>query len=169
MYSLNVPLPGSVGSLARDLGVRLTDATVRQRGEHTLVCKRLGRGDAATYHELEARAREVLVGQSPFEVRVAGVDCFPEAATGASPVVYLTVESPGLEALHRRLCAVFDPVEGIEGDDYVPHVTVARGGSVERAADLRERPFEPVEWTVPELAFWDAERGQSVSTVSLSG
>lgn len=169
MYSLNVPVPSAVARLAGDLARDLPEARSRRRGEHTLVCKRLGRGDAATYHELEARAREALAGEPPFEVRVAGVDCFTEAATGASPVVYLTVESPGLEALHERLCDVFDTVDGIEGDDYVPHVTVARGGSVERAADLRERPFEPIEWTVPELAFWDAERSQSVSTVALSG
>jgi len=169
VYSLNVPVPGTVASLATDLGTRLGTATVRRRGEHTLVAKRLGDGDAATYHELEARAREALTGAPPFEVAVTGVDVFAEAAAGESPVVYLSVESPGLEALHERLCETFDPVDGMEDDDYIPHITVARGGSVERAADLRERSFDPVEWPVSELQFWDAEHGQSVSTVALSG
>ncbi|WP_415379311.1 2'-5' RNA ligase family protein [Halosimplex sp. TS25] len=167
MYSLNVPVPGTVAALAGDLGTRLGTAEVRRRGEHTLVAKRLGTGDAATYHEIEARAREVLAGEPPFEVRVYGVDVFTDVPRGEGPVVYLAVESPGLEALHHRLCEVFDPVEAIEGDEYVPHVTVARGGSVQRAADLRDTPFDPVEWAVERVEFWDAERGQSVSSVSL--
>lgn len=167
MYSLNVPVPGTVGSLARDLGTRLATAAVRPRGEHTLVAKRLGRGDAADYHGLEARARDSLRGEPPFEVRVAGVDVFTDVPRGEGPVVYLTVDSPGLEALHRRLCDAFDPIEAVEGEAYVPHITVARGGSVERAADLRANPFDPVEWTVERLAFWDAEHSQSVSSVSL--
>ena len=167
MYSLNVPVPGRVAALARDLGTRLTAADVRQRGEHTLVCKRLGSGDEPTYHELEARARDVLRGEPPFEVRVGGVDVFTDVPDGEGPVVYLAVESPGLVALHERLCAVFDPVDGIEGDDYVPHVTVARGGPVERVTDLRDTSVDPVEWTVERLEFWDAEYGQSVSSVSL--
>jgi len=169
VYSLNVPLPSSVGSLAHDLGRRLGATSVRQRGDHTLVAKRLGRGDAARYHELEARARDALADQPPFAVRIAGTDAFLEAESGESPVVYLAVESPGLAALHRRLCEVFDPVEGIEGEDYVPHVTVARGVDPERIADLPERPYEPIEWTVSELSFWDAEHSQSVSTVQLRG
>ncbi|MFB6139241.1 MAG: 2'-5' RNA ligase family protein [Halosimplex sp.] len=167
MYSLNVPVPGTVAALAGDLGTRLGAAQIRPRGEHTLVCKRLGRGDAAVYHELEARARDALRGEPPFAVRVGGVDVFTDVPRGEGPVVYLTVESPGLVALHERLCDVFDPVDDVEGEEYVPHVTVARGGSVERAADLRETPIEPVEWTVERLEFWDAERSQSVSSVSL--
>ncbi|WP_436930162.1 2'-5' RNA ligase family protein [Halosimplex halobium] len=167
MYSLNVPVPGTVAALARDLGTRLGTADLRQRGEHTLVAKRLGRGDAARYHELEARARETLRGEPPFEVRVTGVDVFTDVPRGEGPVVYLAVESPGLVDLHRRLCERFDPVDDVEGDDYVPHVTVARGGSVERAAGLRDTPFDPVEWTAERLEFWDAERSQSVSSVSL--
>jgi len=167
VYSLNVPVPGSVAALAHDLGTRLSGADVRQRGEHTLVCKRLGSGDGPTYHELEARARDVLRGQPPFEVRVAGLDVFTDVPNGEGSVVYLCVESPGLVTLHERLCAVFDPVAEIEGDDYVPHVTVARGGSVERATTLRDTPVDPVEWTVERLEFWDAKHSQSVSSVSL--
>ncbi|MFB6088027.1 MAG: 2'-5' RNA ligase family protein [Haloarculaceae archaeon] len=167
MYSLNVHVPGDVGALATDIGRRLPGAEARRRGEHTLVCKRLGDGDATHYHRLEARARDALTGTPPFTARVTGLDWFADVPRGASPVVYLAVESPALERLHARLCEVFDPVEGIEGDDYVPHVTVARGGSPERAREVCATDVDPVEWTVETLVFWDAERGQSVSRLSL--
>lgn len=167
MYSLNVPLPSAVTSLAGRLARELPLARARPRGEHTLVAKRLGGGDHAAYARLEARAREAMRGTDPFGVRVTGVEQFETAATGASPVVYLAVESRGLLTLHERLCASFDAVEGMEGDDYVPHVTVARGGEAVAARQLVDRAIEPVEWTVEELAFFDAERGQSVSRVSL--
>ena len=130
MYSLNVPLPGEVSALAADLARDLPGARARARKERTLVVKRLGRGDRSEFRRLAARTREALAGQPCFEARVAGVDLFEEAVAGPSPVVYLAVESRGLVALHRRLVEVFDPVEGIEGEGYVPHVTVARGGTV---------------------------------------
>ena len=167
MYSLNVPVPVEVATLADDLARDLPGARARRRGKHTLVCKRLGDGDAADYHRLEARARETLTGTDPFPARVTGVGQFAAAATGTSPVVYLAVESPGLVDLHGRLCEAFDPVDGLEDQDYTPHVTVARGGSPERADALCERNLDPVAWTVSELAFRDAKRGQSVGTVSL--
>ncbi len=167
MYSLNVPLSGEVSALAADLARDLPGARARARGERTLVVKRLGRGDRSEFRRLAARTREALAGQPGFEARVTGVDLFEEAVAGPSPVVYLAVESPGLVALHRRLVEVFDPVEGIEGEDYVPHVTVARGGTVAAARRLAGRGIEPVEWPVSELAFWDADRGQPAGTVSL--
>ena len=167
MYSLNVPLPSAVTSLAGRLARDLPRARARPRGEHTLVVKRLGDGDHAAYARLEARAREALRGTAPFEVRVTGVEQFETAATGPSPVVYLAVESPGLRALHERLCEAFDAFDGMEGDDYVPHVTIARGGEPAAAERLLKRDIEPAEWAVDKLTFFDAERGQSVSRVSL--
>ena len=167
MYSLNVPLPGEVSALAADLARDLPGARARARKERTLVVKRLGRGDRSEFRRLAARTREALAGQPCFEARVAGVDLFEEAVAGPSPVVYLAVESRGLVALHRRLVEVFDPVEGIEGEGYIPHVTVARGGTVAAARRLAGRGIEPVEWPVSELAFWDADRGQPAGTVSL--
>jgi len=166
VYSLNVPVPGSVGALAGDLGRRLPGARIRQRGERTLVCKRLGT-DRDRYHAVEARVRDALSGTAPFAARVTGVDLFEEATTGTSPVVYLAVDSPELERLHRRLCDVFDPVDGIEGEDYTPHVTVARGGDLSRARELAATAVDPVEWSVSALEVWDAERARSVTTVSL--
>lgn len=167
MYSLNAPTPGEVSALAPDLARDLPEARARPRDEQTLVLKRLGRGDRAAFHRLSARAREALAGAPAVEARVTGVDCFADAATGPSPVVYLAVQSPGLEALHRRLIEAFEPVEGIEGEDYVPHVTVARGGTLAAAQRLADREIDPIEWSVTELVFWDAERAQSAGSVSL--
>lgn len=166
MYSLNVPLPGEVAALASDLARENRTARARQRGTHTLVVKRLT-GEGEAFPRLAARAREALSGAPAFEVRVTGIGAFEEAVTGPSPVVYLAVESPGLEALHRRLVGPFDPVEGMEGEAYVPHVTVARGGTLAAARRLAERDIDPITWRVAELRFWDAEREQSAGTVSL--
>ncbi|WP_254272797.1 2'-5' RNA ligase family protein [Haloarcula marina] len=167
MYSLNVSLPSAVTSLAGELARDLPLAAARPRGEHTLVAKRLGSGDHAAYARIEARARDAFRGTDPFAVRVTGVEQFETAVTGPSPVVYLAVESPGLRALHDRLCEGFDPVDGMEGEAYVPHVTVARGGDPAAADRLCAREIEPIEWNVEELRFHDAERGQSVTRVSL--
>lgn len=167
VYSLNVPLPSSVTQLAGRLSRELPRARARPRGEHTLVVKRLGDGDHAAYARLEARARDAVRGTAPFGIRITGVDCFETAVTGPSPVVYLAIESPELMALHERLCGAFDAVAEMEGEAYVPHVTVARGGDVEAAQRLVDREIEPIEWAVEELAFFDADRGQSVSRVSL--
>lgn len=167
MYSLNVPVPSGVGALAVDIARDLPRARPRQRGEHTLGVKRLSTGTHDSYSHIEARAREVVAGQPPFEVRVTHLDWFPEAVTGPSPVVYLAVESPELHRLHDRLAEIFPPLSDIEGDGYTPHVTVARGGDRETARRVIDRDIDPIDWTVTELLFWDAERGQPVSTVSL--
>lgn len=167
MYSLNVPLPGAVCQLADSLAGRLPRATRRRRGEHTLVVKRLGTDDRSSYDRLAARTRELLTGQPAFEVRVGGLGVFDAVPTGTAPVVYLAVESPELWALHDRLCAHFDPVVGIEGEDYVPHVTVARGGSLERAESLAQQPVASHEWAVTELIFWDGRRRQPAGSISL--
>ncbi|NLV04980.1 2'-5' RNA ligase family protein [Haloarcula rubripromontorii] len=167
MYSINVPLPSAVTSLAADLASELPLAQRRGRGEHTLVAKRLGDGDHAAYAQLEAKGREALRGQPAFEAEVSKVEQFETAVTGPSPVVYLAVESPGLVALHERLCERIDPVDEMEGAEYIPHVTVARGGDRDAAARLVERDIDPIRWTVDELTFYDADRNQPVSRVSL--
>jgi len=166
VYSLNAPVPGQAAALASEIARDLPGARARARGEHTLGVKRLG--DRLTYNRLEALVREELAGQTPFDIQITHVDCFPEAPRGTSPVIYLAVESPGLVALHKRLAETFDPVsDEIEGEGYTPHVTVARGGSLETAQRVVEREIEPIEWTVSELIFWNAVRCQQVSSVSL--
>lgn len=167
MYSLNVPPPSEVTALASRLARDLPGARARARGEHTLVVKRLGADDRAEFQRVAARVREALAGTPTFQVRVTDVDYFEDAVEGTSLVVYLAVESPHLRRLHERLCEVIDPVPDLEGEGYVPHVTVARGGSVDAAERLADRDVSPVEWTVSELLFWDAERSLPAGTVSL--
>lgn len=167
VYSLNVPVPTSVASLARDLSQHLPNARRRNRGEHTLGVKRLSSDRDAAYSRIEARTREVLAGQPAFEARIDRVDVFENPPLGTAPVVYLAVESPGLLDLHRRLVAAFDAVDDrIEGTAYTPHVTVARGGSTEMAERV-VGDIEPMEWTVSELVFWDGTHSQPISSVSL--
>lgn len=167
VYSLNAPVPTAVAALAADLATDLPGAAVRARGEHTLNVKRLGGGDHAEYARYEAAVRDVLTGIDPVSIRVPGVGVFEDVPIGSEPIVYLRIESPALVAIHERLCERFDPVDDIEGDDYTPHVTVARGGDVERARAVAAREVDPIEWTVEELVFWDARRDQTVSRLSL--
>ncbi len=163
---MNVPVPPAVERVAADLHGDLHALdSVRER--HTLVAKRLGDPGGEGYPAVEKRARRVLRGAPAFEARVTGVETFDDPTAGVGPVVYLAVESPGLVDLHRRLAAEFDPAPGVEGDDYVPHVTLGRGGDPATVARLRDREVEPVTWTVTELAFYDARRREQVGTASL--
>ncbi|QGN08001.1 2'-5' RNA ligase family protein [Halorhabdus sp. CBA1104] len=165
MYSLNVPVPSSVARLASELAREVPRAQERTRGEHTLVLKRLGQDRSVP--RLQAQIREYLAGQPPFEAQVTGIDYFANATNGPSPVVYLTVESPELRRVHAKLVAKFSPVEGMEGDDYSPHVTIARGGDRATTTGLAERSIEPITWTVSRLTVRDARRGEPASSVSL--
>ncbi|WP_458188890.1 2'-5' RNA ligase family protein [Haladaptatus sp. NG-WS-4] len=164
MYSLNVPVPGEVARLAEDLRPSLHQFE-SVRDQHTLVVKRFG--DRANYNRLEMRVRTALVGTPAFEARIAEIDCFERPARGDGPVVFLAVESPGLQNLHRELAAEFDPIEDIEGDDYVPHVTLARGGDPDVARQLTERDVAPITWTVTRLHLWDATYEEPAATISL--
>ncbi|MFC7044140.1 2'-5' RNA ligase family protein [Halobacteriaceae archaeon GCM10025711] len=166
MFSLNVPVPAAVDAVADDLAPDLA-AFDAVRDQRTLVVKRLPVRGAWEYRQVEARARDALAGTPAFEARVAAIDVFDDAAMGSTPVVYLAVESPVLRDLHDRLARTFELIDGIEGDDYVPHVTLARGGARDVADRLAGRDVGPVTWTVEELAFWDARHGEQVSAVSL--
>lgn len=159
MFSLNVPVSSEVARLASGLAATLRDADVRDR--HGLVVKRLGDD---SFPLVASRARDALSGTPPFAVRTTGVELFENPSTGSAPVAYLAVESPGLREVHARLCDAFDPVADIEGEDYTPHVTIARGGDAGRLAG---REIEPVEWTVERLEFWDAAHREVVETVAL--
>jgi 2'-5' RNA ligase len=159
VYSVNVPVPGEAVRLARGLAAECLTATPR-RG-HSLVAKRLPDERFAT---MARQTRETLTGTEPFDARITGVDLFRDPPTGTAPVAYLVVESPELVRIHRRLCETFDPVPGFEGDEYDPHVTVARGGD---AADLLGRDIEPYEWTVERLALWHPGDEQTVESISL--
>lgn len=157
VYSLNVPVPPAVGRLASGLASETLTADCRTR--HSLVAKRLGE----EFRVAEA-VREALRGTAPFRVRVEGVDAFRQPTAGKGPVAYLDVESQGLWDLHYRLCEVVDPIPELEGDDYTPHVTIARGGD---AHQLIGRDAGPVEWTVERLEFYDSHNRVTVESVSL--
>lgn len=158
MFSLNAPVPNEVSRLAAGLAAGCRTARTRRR--HSLLVKRLGEG-----RHVPERAREALreAGAAPFAVRTTELGAFRDPPMGPGPVVYLAVESPELDRLHRALCERFDRANHIEGDGYVAHVTVARGGD---AADLLDRSVDAREWTVDRLAVRDAERGD-VATVAL--
>ncbi|MFQ3319316.1 MAG: 2'-5' RNA ligase [Natronomonas sp.] len=158
MYSVNAPVPPEVSRLARGLAAELIDATPRDR--HTLVIKRLGEGDPQT---LTHQVRDAIVGTEPFQVRITGTDVFQNPITGHEPVVYLRVESPELLSLHRRLCERFGAIEQLEGDDYSPHVTIARGGD---ADSLVGRDVD-LEWTIDSLFVWAARYDEPAERISL--
>jgi len=164
VFSINVPVPGRVARIASDLHPALVDFDwIRDR--HSLLVKRLGDPDhvASLQHEV----RRVVADAPAFEAEITGLDYFADPPDGSAPVVYLAVESPGLCRLHRRLVDRFGAVDALEGDDYVPHVTLARDGSEADARRLAAREIEPVTWTVSKLQFWDGTYDESVSSVSL--
>lgn len=165
MVSLNVPVPAPVREQIESLRPALSGfETVRE--EPTLVVKRF---DASVPDEaIESEVRLVLAGTRPFEVRIDGTGSFEAPVSGPAPVAYLAVESPGLQRLHERLVDAFGAVDGLEGANYVPHVTVARGGGMDALDSLGTVSVEPVEWTVTELWFWDARRGGRLGQVSLT-
>ncbi|GAB7009770.1 2'-5' RNA ligase family protein [Halorubrum trueperi] len=195
MFSLNVPLPPAVGHFADDLHPKLTGFdSVRDR--HTLVCKRFGVEDVPDHAfvgdrdgggtadlpgsdarpsksdalaALRENLRSSLSGIGPFDVAVTGAETFDAPASGSRPVVYLAVESDDLGRVHRRLCAVYGAIEGIEGDAYVPHVTLARGGNPEPGvvADLVAAEFEPIRWRVHALDLYDPEFREVAATIAL--
>ena len=184
MFSLNVPLPPGVDRLAADLHPKLSGFD-RVRARHTLVCKRFGvedvregeddradQGDAPREEALDRlreRLRRPLAGVDPFEVAVTGVGVFDAPRSGSRPVVYLAVESDELIRVHRRLCDAFGAVEGIEGDEYVPHITLARGGNPKPGvvAGLVDAEFAPVRWRVHALDVWDPEFREVAASVDL--
>jgi 2'-5' RNA ligase len=169
VYSLNAPVPGEVERLASELFPSLT-AFEQVRERHALLVKRLGDVPAARVgpDRLAERLRPVVSGTPAFEARISGIDYFAEPPLGSAPVVYLAVECPELRRLHRRLVAEFGAVEDLEGESYVPHLTLARGGAVDAAAGLAETDIESITWTMSELWLWNQEFRESVRRIQLS-
>lgn len=158
MYSLNVPVPSEVSKLARGLAAECLTATPRDR--HTLVAKRL---DDRSPSALAGEVRRAITGLEPFSAHISGIDVFREPPTGRGPVAYLRVDAPELERLHTVLCDRFDAIGDIEGEAYVPHVTIARGGDADRLAGREVS----AEWTVDSLLIWAADYGEPTERLSL--
>lgn len=168
MYSVNVPVPSAVHDLARDLRPALTGfQRIRERHRQTLLLKRLPAADRREYIQMERRARQALAGAPAVEAQITGLDVFDDPPDGSAPVLYLEVESPGLQQLHGRLVDEFGAVgEVLEGDEYEPHVTLARGDGPD-LDPLLSREFDPITWTVEELIFYDAEYYERISGLPL--
>lgn len=178
VFSLNVPVPGEVRRVADELHPDLVRFD-RIRDRHTLLAKRFDTGlddDAGSLSRLRERLRPLLrehgrAGDGSaggLDLRVTGLDYFERPTRGPGPVVYLAIESPDLHALHRRLCAAFGAVAGMEDAEYVPHVTLARGGQVADAADLvRRQSVEPIEWTAGELRIHDSRYREDAARLPL--
>lgn len=164
MYSLNAPVPGEVGRIAADLrGQLLGFDAIRDR--QTLVIKRLG--DTDNFHAMEARVRRAVAGTPPMEARISEIGVFENPPNGSAPVLYLAVESPGMDRLHRELVDEFGGVENLEGEDYTMHVTLARGGDAETARRLDGQDVGPFTWTVSELHVYDATYDHPAARIPL--
>lgn len=163
VYSLNAPVPGRVQRLVDELRPALA-AFDRRREQPAIVVKRLGDGRPDAIAE---RLRVAMTGTPAVEARITGIDYFDAPTSGPGPVVFLHVESPGLHRIHRSLRDEFGTLEGLEGPDYRPHLTLARGGDVEEARRLADREVEPIAWTVSELQFWDARLDEVVRRIPL--
>jgi 2'-5' RNA ligase len=161
--SVDAPVPGRVAALADELSRDLAGFD-RRRERHGLVLKRLGDRRPAT---VRGPLRRALAGTAPFALRVAEVGVFRDPPAGPAPVVYLAVESPGLRATHDRLVEAFGAVEGLEGEAYVPHVTLARGGDPAAADRLEGRTVGPVEWTAQRLVLFDATHRERAGELRL--
>ena len=168
MYSLNVPLPASVWDLTAKLRPALSGFDrIRESRTQTLVLKRLPAADRREYVDVERRAREALRGAPAVEARIAGLDVFWDPPNGPGPVVYLAVESPGLFQLHQQLVEEFDAIDELEGEAYVPHVTLARGGNDAAVESVLDREFTPLTFTVDTLEFYDGRHRERIDTISL--
>lgn len=184
MFSVNVPLPPAIGRVADDLHPKLAGFD-RIRERHTLVCKRIGADDVVdpdgenghnpdrsrALDRLQRILRPILADIDPFGVAITGIGTFGAPTAGPGPVVHLTVESDPLVRLHHRLCTAFDPVEGLEGDAYVPHVTLARGRESvdddrmeEGVVDLN---IDPIVWRVDGIDLYDTAVREVAERVDL--
>jgi 2'-5' RNA ligase len=164
MLSLNVPVPGTVTRLAGDLRPHLS-AFDRLRERHTLVVKRFEDDERAD--RVRKQLRRAIRPTPAFQARTAGVGVFESPVRGPGPVVYLAIDAPELLALHDRLCEAFGTIEELEGAEYVPHVTLARGGTREAAERIRTLDVDDVTWTVSRLQLWDPEYREAVGSIPL--
>lgn len=167
MHSLNAPVPAVIAERRDDLVDQLS--TFERHREHlTLVVKRFGERSPGALVHLEHQLEDILTRWGPIEARITGVDAFVDPPGGPAPVVYFAVDSPGLTSLHMELVDRFgmaDPT--IEGDRYVPHITLARGGSRVGLSEVTGHPIEPIDWVIDELVLWTARYDRPITHLQL--
>ncbi|ERG95903.1 2'-5' RNA ligase family protein [Haloquadratum walsbyi] len=181
MFSLNIPLPPKISQLTSSLHAELM-AFDNRRERQTLVLKRF-ETDTTTPRGgqisadislpvLRERLRPILTSSTTpnqIEVSITGIDFFENPPGGTAPVVYLAVESQSLMTLHNYLCKSFDAIAGLEGSDYVPHVTLARGGETADAVQfIKQRSIDPIKWSVNTLQIWDNRYRENAAQINLS-
>lgn len=166
MYSVNAGVPGAVEAIAGQLHSKLL-AFESVREHRSMLIKRLGAVDSV--HRQTKRLRQLLADIPPADATVTGIEYFADPPTGSSPVVYLAVESPQLDAIHLRLVEEYGAVHRLEGPAYTMHITLARGGSEERAERLTSQSLEPVSWQVNELLLTKNAGTEVIDRIELSG
>ena len=162
MWSLNVSIPQNIVRAIEEvaLGVRGWEEICE---EPTLVIKRFEKRDLDGH--VKSEIRFLLESVEPFGIEIENLERFDVAEKGSSPVLYLEVKSPEVKALHETLVDVFGSVEGVEGENYIPHITIARGGSGDYTV------FSGLScdtgWTVEMLEFWDRGERKKRSKIIL--
>ena len=162
MWSLNVSIPQNIIRAIEEvtLGVRGWEEICE---EPTLVIKRFEKKDLDGH--VKSEIRFLLESVEPFGIEIGNLERFDVAERGSSPVLYLEIKSPGVKALHENLIDIFGSVEGVEGENYIPHITIARGGS----GDYIEFSGLSCDtgWTVEMLEFWDGGERKKRSKIIL--
>ncbi|HIJ12598.1 MAG TPA: 2'-5' RNA ligase family protein [Halobacteriales archaeon] len=162
MWSLNVSIPQGI---VRAIG-EITPVLGRGEGiveEPTLVIKRFEKEDLDGH--IESEIKFLLENVEPFIVEIGNLEMFEVADRGTSPVRYIEVKSIGIKVLHETLVSVFGCVKGVEGENYIPHITIARGSG---AKNLDFSDFSgPIQWTANTLEFWDRDKRKRKNKVIL--
>lgn len=167
MYSLNVEAPPAAYKIQSDYADILERFEV-QRETLTLLLKRFGPRSLADLSTLEDSIEDVLRSWGPIQARIDRFDVFADPISDTGPVIYLSVESPGVNALHRELVGAFGVADDrLEGDAYTPHITLARRGDRTDIAALTGTTLEPIDWTIETVQLWDATYDESITTYSL--
>lgn len=168
MYSLNTESPEEVTAIV-DQFDDLLSSFERIRDDRTVLIKRFHRKSPRALEKLADDLGRRLAYWAPIQARIEGFDVFVDPPAGRGPVVYLTVRSPGLIELHRELADAYGTViDSIEGEHYVPHITLARGGERTDIRPLTKASVEPVDWSIDELTLWDGRYSQPVRRYELS-
>ncbi len=162
MWSLNVSIPQGIVRAIEEMAPvsRGWEEIVE---EPTLVIKRFEKEDLDGH--IESEIKFLLENVEPFTVEIGNLEMFEVADRGTSPVLYIEVKSIGMKLIHETLVSVFGCVKGVEGENYIPHITIARGSGVK---NIDFSDFSgPTWWTAKTLEFWDGDKRKKKNQVML--